>query len=71
MEVVSGTFFKLQESIRVKLVVAGATSMEKAITVQEASFDSQEQNWLSYIAGGMFANIKKTGNRYYAANSGR
>jgi hypothetical protein len=71
MEVVSGTVFKLQESIRCKLVTAGAISQEKAITVEEAHFDMQEVNWLSYLAGGMFARVKKTTDkRYYASNDG-
>lgn len=71
MEVVSGTLFKLQERIRVKLVTAGATSIEKAITVQEAHFDMQEQNWLNYVAGGLFASVKKTQDkRYYTASDG-
>jgi hypothetical protein len=68
MEVVSGVLFAMQESIRAKLLAVGATSIEKAVTVQEAHLDMQEQNWLHYIAGGLFARVKKTeGKRYYVA----
>jgi outer membrane lipoprotein SlyB len=65
MEVVSGTIFKMEQSIRAKLLAAGAISREKAVTIQEANFDMQEQNWLNYIAGGLFANVKKTTDRRY------
>jgi len=68
MEVVSGILFAMQESIRAKLLAVGATSIEKAVTVQEAHLDMQEQNWLHYIAGGLLARVKKTeGKRYYVA----
>ena len=68
MEVVSGTIFKMEQFIRAKLLAAGAISREKAVTIQEAHFDMQEQNWLNYVAGGLFANIKKTTDkRYYIA----
>jgi len=68
MEVVSGTIYKMEQCIRAKLLAAGANSREKAVTIQEAHFDMQEQNWLNYIAGGLFANVKKTADkRYYIA----
>ena len=68
MEVVSGTIFKMEQSIRAKLLAAGAISREKAVTIRDANFDMQEQNWLDYIAGGLFANVKKTiDRRYYIA----
>jgi hypothetical protein len=68
MEVVSGTLFSMEERIKAKLVAAGATSMEKAVTAQEAHLDMQEQNWIHYIAGGLFARVKKTAtNLYYVA----
>ena len=68
MEVVSGTLFSMEESISTKLLKAGATSQEKAVTAQEAHLDMQEQNWIHYIAGGLFARIKKTAtNLYYVA----
>jgi hypothetical protein len=69
MEVVAGTIFKMEQCIRAKLRAAGATSREKAVTIQEANFDMQEQNWLNYIAGGLFAAVKKTEDkRYYIAS---
>jgi hypothetical protein len=66
MEVVSGVLFSMEESIQAKLLLVGATSREKAVTVQEAHLDMQEQNWIHYIAGGLFARVKKTAaNLYY------
>jgi hypothetical protein len=65
MEVVSGTIFKMEQSIRAKLLAARAISREEAVTIQEANFDTQEQNWLNYIAGGLFAEVKKTADRRY------
>ena len=68
MEVVSGTLFAMEASIRAKLLAVGATSRNKAATVQEAHLDVQEQNWLHYIAGGLFARVKKTKDeRFYVA----
>ncbi len=62
----SGTAFSVEERIRAKLVAAGATSSEKAVSSEEAKFDMQEQNWLHYIAGGLFSPVKKAaGNLYY------
>jgi hypothetical protein len=66
VEVTSGTLFAMQQSIRTKLLAIGATSREKAVTAQEAHLNMQERNWLHYIAGGLFARVKKTkDNRYY------
>jgi hypothetical protein len=68
MESVSGTFFKMEQRIRAKLLSASATSTNKAVTIEEADFDMQEQNWLDYVAGGMFSSVKMTKNRrYYTA----
>ena len=68
IEVVSGVIYKMEQCIRAKLRAAGAISREKAVTIQEAHFDMQEQNWLNYIAGGLFAAVKKTKDkRYYIA----
>jgi hypothetical protein len=70
MEAVSGILFAMEESIRTKLSAVGATSREKAATVQEAHLDAQEQNWLHYIAGGLFARVKKTGDgRFYVSSN--
>jgi hypothetical protein len=65
MEVVSGILFGMEERIRFKLIAAGATSHEKAVTAEQAHLDSQEGNWIHYIAGGMFATVKKTADNLY------
>jgi hypothetical protein len=65
MEVVSGTIFKMEQGIKAKLEAAGATSEAKAVTIQEADLDMQEENWLGYVAGGFLATVKKKGNKYY------
>lgn len=63
----NGIIYGLESSIKTKLVTKGAISREKAATSQEAQLSMQEQNWLDYIAGGMFAKVKKTGDgRFYA-----
>lgn len=68
METVSVTFFKMEQNIRAKLLAVDATSKGKAVTIQEADLDMQEQNWLDYVAGGLFASVKKTKDkRYYVA----
>ncbi len=65
----SGTAFNVEERIRAKLVAAGATSSEKAVSSEQAKFDNQEQNWLHYIAGGLFSRVKKAaGNLYYTVS---
>jgi hypothetical protein len=48
-----------------KLEKAGATSREKAVTVEEAGLDLQEQAWLSYFAGAFLGRIKKTEDKRY------
>ncbi len=66
MEATSGMLFGMEERIRVKLIAVGATSHEKAVSAQDAHLDMQEENWIHYIAGGMFASVKKTpANLYY------
>jgi len=68
MERVSATFLKMEQNIKAKLLLAGATSIEKAVTLEEADLDMQEENWLNYVAGGLFSCVKKTRNkRYYTA----
>ena len=68
MDGFSGMAFKMEESIKAKLVELGATSRNNAITIQDANLDTQELNWLDYIAGGLFARVKKTQDkRYYAS----
>jgi len=49
-----------------KIEKAGATSIAKAVTIEEAGLDVQEQQWLSYFAGVFLGKIKKTKDqRYY------
>jgi hypothetical protein len=49
-----------------KIKKAGATSKDKAVTIEEAELDFQEQNWLNYFAGTFLGKIKKTEDqRYY------
>jgi hypothetical protein len=48
-----------------KIERAGATSKEKAVTVEEAALDSQERQWLSYFAGVFLGEIKKTQDKRY------
>ncbi|MGD0645781.1 MAG: hypothetical protein ABSA75_12825 [Candidatus Bathyarchaeia archaeon] len=68
MEEVSKTISEMQQRIASKLKAVGANSRDNAVTVREANFDDPEQNWLDYIAGGLFALIKKTQDkRYYVA----
>lgn len=62
----SGLQFKMHYRIISKIEKAGATSIEKAVTVEEAELDLQEQEWLNYFAGAFLEIIKKTKDqRYY------
>jgi hypothetical protein len=65
MEVVSGVAFGMEERIKAKLIAVGAISHEKAVSAEEAKLDVQESNWIHYIAGGMFAGVKKTTDNLY------
>ncbi|MGZ3733274.1 MAG: hypothetical protein ACXU9U_06005 [Parachlamydiaceae bacterium] len=65
MEDVSKTLFEMQQRIASKLRAVGANSRDKAVTAREADFDDPEQNWLNYIAGGLFALVKKTPDKRY------
>ena len=68
MEEVSKTVSEMQQRLVSRLKAVGANSRENAVTVREAYFDVSEQNWLDYIAGGLFPQIKKTQDRrYYVA----
>lgn len=60
MEITSGISYGIEAGIKTKLRAIGATSKEKAATSKQAQFNIQEQNWIDYIAGGMFAGVKKT-----------
>ena len=62
----SGIQFKMQGRLISKIKKAGATSRDKAVTIEEAELDFQEQNWLNYFAGTFLGKIKKTEDeRYY------
>ncbi len=64
----AGIAFSFEERIRAKLVAAGATTRDKAVTSERANLDMQEQNWIHYIAGGLDSRVKKAGfNLYYVA----
>ena len=68
MEAYSGTVYAIQQSIISKLLAMDATSIIKAVTAQRAHLDIQEQNWLSYVAGGLNSKVKKTRDkRYYVS----
>ena len=62
----SGIQFKMQQQLIRKFMKAGATSKEKAVTIEEAKLDEQEQYWLHYFAGVFLGKIKRTeDHRYY------
>jgi hypothetical protein len=65
MQVASKALYATQQSIIAKLLAVDATSREKAVTAQKANLDMQEKNWLNYIAGGLFAKVKKTKDKRY------
>ena len=68
MEASSGTIYAMQQRIISKLLAIDATSIIKAVTAQRAHLDIQEQNWLSYVAGGLNSKVKKTRDkRYYVS----
>ena len=60
-----GTQFKMEQKLIRKLEKAGATSMERAVTFEEAKLDEQEQYWLDYFAGSFLGKIKKTRKHTY------
>jgi hypothetical protein len=62
----SGIQFKMEQELIRKFERAGAISMEKAVTVEEAKLNMQEYFWLEYFAGDFLGRIKKTKDqRYY------
>ena len=65
MQVASGTFYATQQRIIDKLSAMDAISKEKAVTAQQAHLNMQEKNWLHYIAGGLFAQVKRTKDKRY------
>ena len=60
-----GVEHKMQYKIGAKLKSVGATSRVKAVTIQEAGFNTQELNWLNYIAGGLVSKVKETKDKRY------
>ena len=54
MEEVSQTIYAMQQRIASKLRAVGANTRDKAVTAQAANLGFPEQNWLSYVAGGLF-----------------
>ncbi|MCW4021982.1 MAG: hypothetical protein ACOWW1_00190 [archaeon] len=66
----SGFQFVMLDRLIRKFAKAGATSMDKAVTFQEANLNEQEQYWLEYFAGAFLGEIKKTKNgRYYISSA--
>jgi len=56
----------MQQRIIYKIEKAGANSWEKAVTIEQANLDMQEELWLDYFAGYFLGKIKKTiDKRYY------
>jgi hypothetical protein len=66
MEKASTFYFQMEYRIGNKLRSLGATSIEKAVAIEEVGLDMQELNWIDCVAGGLFARVKKTkSKRYY------
>lgn len=61
----SGIQFKMRQRIVNRLEKVGATSRQKAVTVEEAKFDLYELEWLNYVAGGFLSKVKKTKDQLY------
>ena len=60
-----GTQFIMEQRLVRRLEKAGATSIEKAVTFEEAKLTISEQYWLNYFAGVFLGKIKKTNNHLY------
>jgi len=62
----------MQQRIIYKMEKAGATSWEKAVTIEQANLDLHEELWLDYFAGDIFGKIKKTiDKKYYVSKRTR
>jgi hypothetical protein len=61
----SGIQFVIHYRIISKFEKAGATSKEKAVTVEEAGLDLQEQQWLNYFTGAFLGGLRKTRDKRY------
>jgi hypothetical protein len=63
-----GLQFKMEHKIIDKLKKVGATSIENAVTCEEAHLNPQEKYWLGYFAGIFLGKIKKTkSHKYYVS----
>ena len=51
--------------IAFKIEKAGATSKEKAVSIEEAKLNLEELQWLDYFAGAFLGEIKKTEDKRY------
>ena len=61
----SGIQFKMRYRIVSKIEKAGATSKEKAVTIEGADLNLVELQWLDYFAGAFLGEIKKTEDKRY------
>ena len=61
----SGFQYIMLHRIMSKIKRAGATSKEKAVTIEEAELDLQEKQWLNYFAGVVLGEIKRTADKRY------
>jgi hypothetical protein len=62
----AGFASKIKYLVEKKLLIANASSIDTAVTPDEAKLDFSESQWLMYLSGGMSSNIRKTlDNRYY------
>jgi hypothetical protein len=61
----SGIQYKMQQRIIYKIEKAGATSWKKAVTIEQANLNMQEELWLDYFAGDFLGKIKKTIDKKY------
>jgi hypothetical protein len=48
-----------------KIEKAGATSIEKAVPIEEVDLDLEEMQWLGYFGGAFLGRIKKTADKRY------
>lgn len=61
-----GLKVEMEHVIVQKFKDAGATSMETAVSDEDANLDTNEQFWLEYFSGIFLEKINKTKNhRYY------
>ena len=61
----SGIQFRMRYRIVTKIGKAGATSIENAVTIEEAKLNLEEMQWLDYFAGAFLGEIKKTEDKRY------